>query len=143
MRTLKRNKTILYLASRDLSEKEYMKFNAPVAVDINFAIANSEQDVAAFGENYINIARSNATPEQLLLFKESDRIYLSVPLVDGIPVINLYLTTDQFLYVTTDDYLYVSVEDYDTLASEADYRVKSVINSINNTQIIYEKMSDA
>jgi len=90
-----------------------MKFGVVTPIEINFAIANSEQDLVAFGENYVNIARSNATPEQLLLFKETDRVFLTEPSV------------------------------LDILADGADYRVTSVIDSINNTQIIYEKMSDA
>jgi len=113
VRTLKRNKKEIFLASRDLTETEYMKFSEAISIEINFAIANSEQDLVAFGENYVNIARSNATPEQLLLFKETDRVFLTEPSV------------------------------YDQLADGADYRVKSVIDSINNTQIVYEKMSDA
>lgn len=112
MRTLKRNKITIYLAKRDTTfDGDYQKFITPISVDVNFSAASSEVDIQTFGENYVNIRRSNVGLDLEDVFSESDRVYLEEP------------------------------ETFSVLANDADYVVKNVLDSINGYIVIYEKMS--
>lgn len=88
-----------------------MAFSEPIAVTVNFAAANSYVDIEAFGDNYVNIRRSNIGLDLEDVFHENDRVYLVDPV------------------------------SFDTLANDADYKVTSVIDSINGYIVTYEAMS--
>lgn len=114
MRTLKRNKQTIYLAVHDkTSTEDYMEFLSPTAVVVNFQGVTSREDIEAFGEDYTAIRRSNIGPDLIGTFHENDRVYLSMP------------------------------DPVTTLANDADYKVTSVVPSINGEVVTYEKMSGA
>lgn len=117
LRTLNRNKRRIYLAKRDTTKPQPPQFFEVVGVDINFEVASGQSDIEAFGENYPNIRKSNLDNDlkdingDAVSFNENDRVYLEQPV------------------------------SYDRLANDADYKVSNVLPSINNTFVIYERLS--
>ena len=112
LRMLKRNKITFYLAQRDFS-KEVRYFNEPIEVTANFSMASSYVDILEFGENYVNMFRSNVSSELGSLFHRTDRIYMALP--------------------TT----------FSPLANDADFEVTSATPQLNGKVILYKRLSGA
>lgn len=111
MRTLTRNKRVFYLCRRNPASASVKTFVTPVTISANFDIARSEVDIMTFGENYMNYARSNVDNVVGGLFTRGDRIYLTEP------------------------------SPFNSLCNDADYEVDGVLPSINNTEIVYNRLS--
>lgn len=112
MRTLKRNKITIYLAKHDKdADTDYMSFITPVAVNVNFQGISAEEGLEVYGERYIDIRRSNIGSDTSAEFAENDRVYLTEP------------------------------DPFSVLANDAEYKVISVIPSINGSVVTYEKLS--
>lgn len=112
MRTLKRNKITIYLAKHDkTAETDYMQFATPIEVKVNFQGVSAIEGIEEFGEQYTDIRRSNVGLDLEDTFHENDRVYLSNP------------------------------DPFSVLATDADYKVRSVVPSINGYVVTYEKLS--
>lgn len=86
-------------------------FHEPIQIQANFDIARSQADQVSFGENYMKYAKSNIHREIGNLFSELDRIYFTEP------------------------------NPFDPLCNDADYEVYGVLPSINDTELIFRRLS--
>lgn len=113
MRTLNRNKQILYLCSK-YKDGNLIKFKEPIPLKENYQPTTSEGDLIAIGFDYPKYLRIKTDMYEKDLFKPKDRLYIYVK----------------------------PPEEHDILCKNADYEVyKKPSTYLNSVEIMLKRLS--
>ena len=77
MRSLKRNKRLIYLCQQ-YEDSGISKYKEPIAIRVNYQATNSESDLIALGTEYPTYMRIKTDLQNKDLFHTGDRVYINI-----------------------------------------------------------------